>query len=88
MASRTVSLEQSAYERLKAAKRPGESFSVTINRLREGRRPSFRSLAGLLTRSDASELRRAVARMRKDEEIAERTRLTSLSQPYGRHRRH
>ena len=32
MASKTVTLEIDAYERLKAAKRPGESFSAVVRR--------------------------------------------------------
>jgi predicted CopG family antitoxin len=33
MASKTISLENSAYERLKASRRGGESFSDVVNRL-------------------------------------------------------
>ncbi|MDE0220221.1 MAG: antitoxin VapB family protein [Spirochaetaceae bacterium] len=36
MATKTISLELDAYERLKAAKRPGESFSATVRRARFG----------------------------------------------------
>ena len=36
MATKTISLELDAYEKLKAAKRPGESFSATVRRARFG----------------------------------------------------
>ena len=38
MATRTISLELDAYEKLEAAKRPGESFSATVRRARFGPR--------------------------------------------------
>ena len=36
MATKTISLELDAYEKLKAAKQPGESFSATVRRARFG----------------------------------------------------
>ena len=57
MGSRTVSLEASAYERLKAAKTPGRSFSEAINRIRAPSRPTYRQLSGLLTPSETKSLK-------------------------------
>jgi predicted CopG family antitoxin len=88
MGSRTVSLEDSAYERLKAAKRPGESFSVTITRILEGSRPTYRSLAGFLSRSEGQELHRAVKRMRAAEAPAELERLEQMRRGHGHHSGH
>lgn len=88
MTSHTVSLERSAYERLKAAHRPGESFSVAVNRILEGTRPSFRSLAGLITVREAHAVRRAVDRMRRIEGVAERRRFAELERAHGRDARH
>jgi predicted CopG family antitoxin len=79
MVSRTVSLELAAYERLRAAKRPGESFSQTVNRLLKDSRPSFRVLAGALDDIGASEVRRAVREMRASEAPSERARFSSIS---------
>ena len=36
MATKTITLELDAYEKVKAAKRPGESFSATVRRARFG----------------------------------------------------
>jgi predicted CopG family antitoxin len=83
MASKTVSLETSAYERLRAAKRPGESFSETINRILKASNPSFRVLAGILTADDAGKIRKAVAAMREKEAPAERVRRARLGGSSG-----
>ena len=39
MATKTISLELDAYERLKAAKSPGESFSDVVRRASFGKNP-------------------------------------------------
>jgi len=88
MPSYTVALERSAYERLKAAKRSGESFSVTIHRILATKRPSFRGLAGTLTARAGENVRKAVSRMRKMEEVAERERREQLRGGRGSHSRH
>jgi len=85
MSSRTVSLERSAYERLLAAKRPGESFSDTVNRILESSRPSFRVLAGILTSGEAARVRNTVREMWAVEREAENARAKSF--PGRRHGR-
>jgi predicted CopG family antitoxin len=86
MASRTISLEVSAYERLRAAKRPGESFSQTVNRILELSRPSFRALAGILSPREARGVRRAITEMRRQEFRAERAKLAKARSSHrGRH---
>ncbi len=88
MPSRTVSLEASAYERLKAAKRPGESFTITVNRILEGSRPTFRSLAGFLSGEEAKQVRGAIKRMRDAEAPAELEHLVGVKRYRGPHPRH
>ena len=69
MGTKTISLEDSAYGKLKAAKRPGESFSDVIHRVIGSREPSLLEFTKLLDRKASEELARAIARMR-DEDIA------------------
>jgi predicted CopG family antitoxin len=89
MVSRTVSLERGAYERLRAAKRPGESFSKTVNRLLRDSRPSFRVLAGVLGEVEARGVRQAVLDMRAREAAEEQRRFVSIAGgPRGRIARH
>lgn len=88
MSSHTVSLEKSAYERLKAARRPGESFSVTVNRLLEGTRPTFRTLAGFMTAKEGRALRETIARMRALETPSEEKHLRAWVGDRGRNARH
>ena len=49
MATKTICLEMDAYEKLKDAKRPGESFSATVRRASFGPRDSTgRTILALL----------------------------------------
>jgi predicted CopG family antitoxin len=56
--TKTISLDEEAYERLKARKREGESFSDTVKRLAGER--SWDEVAGILSESEADELERAI----------------------------
>lgn len=55
---RNVRLTEAAYERLERRKRPGESFSDTVERLAGER--SLLDLAGLLDDEEAAEMREAI----------------------------
>lgn len=59
MGTRTISLSDEAYERLKAAKKEGESFSDVVNRISPGVR--LEDYWGILDDEAAEELREAVA---------------------------
>ncbi len=74
MGSKTISLEDSAYSRLKAVKRPGESFSDAVNRVLGADEPSFSDFRGLLRRTGVDNLEKAVERMRREDIRVQRTR--------------
>jgi predicted CopG family antitoxin len=74
MGTKTISLEDSAYVKLKAAKRPGESFSDVINRLLGNREPSLLDLRGLFDRRSVDQLVAAIARMREEDIEAQKLR--------------
>ena len=58
MGSKTISVSDEAYARLKARKKPGESFSDTINRLTATKRLS--EIAGTLDEEDVRVIEKAV----------------------------
>lgn len=59
MGTKTISLTEEAYERLKAAKKEGESFSDVVNRISPGVR--LEEYWGILDEDAADELRETVA---------------------------
>lgn len=61
MVSTTISLERSAYESLKRAKLPGESFSQTVRRLTKAGHPTLRPLVGLFPQKDGDAMARLIA---------------------------
>jgi len=75
MPSRKISLEYSAYAKLRDAKRPGESFTDVVNRLLRAELPSLSVFAGLLKKKKGEELAKVVQRMRDEDLEAERKRL-------------
>ncbi|WP_293027736.1 antitoxin VapB family protein [Natronococcus sp.] len=70
MATKTISLDEEAYERLKARKKEGESFSETVKRLAGER--SWNEVTGILSEEEAADLeatieeRRTKSRERSD----------------------
>ncbi|WP_049927133.1 antitoxin VapB family protein [Halopiger goleimassiliensis] len=58
MATKTISLDEEAYERLKARKKEGESFSETVKRLAGER--SWNEVTGILSEDEARDLEAAI----------------------------
>ena len=85
MPSRTVSLERSAHQRLKAEKKAHESFSELVFRLLPERRHSLTELAGTLSPGDAARIRRVIQEARRAEAMAERGPLRSRRRARERH---
>ena len=75
MGTKTISLEDSAYSRLKAVKRPGESFLDVVNRVLGSSEPSFLDFRGLLHGGSGDRLAETVARMKREDIRAQRARI-------------
>ncbi len=60
-------MEDSAYGRLKAAKRPGESFSEVVHRLLGGKEPSFLDFHGILDPKAAGRVGDVIAKMKEED---------------------
>jgi len=65
MPTKTISLDQEAYEHLKAHKREGESFSDAVARLIGGR--SLRDLRDVFDDEQVSEMREAIETADQDD---------------------
>lgn len=65
MGSTTISLERSAYERLKECKQSGESFSDVVRRLTEPSRPSLRDLVGWVDKRTGDAIARTIDDLRE-----------------------
>ncbi len=77
MGTKTISLEDSAYMRLRAVKRPGESFSDVVNRVLGGKEPSFLDFRGLLQGGAVDRLAETVASMKREDIRAQRPAMHS-----------
>ena len=66
MASKNIGIKEDVYERLKAHKRGGESFSETLDRILHELDSDWRTNAGFLTDEEAADLEAEVARGLED----------------------
>ncbi len=78
MGSKTISVSDEAYARLKARKKPGESFSDTINRLTSRKRLS--ELAGVLDENDIRVIEKAVTAIRSQSKDRIRELIAEMSE--------
>lgn len=76
MATKTISLSEDAYERLRAMKREGESFSDVVRRLTAGVR--LAEFHGALSPESADGLEAAIAAGRSDRNERRRARVESI----------
>lgn len=65
MGTKTIGLREDVYERLKARKREGESFTDLMDRLMDETKPDWRDEFGTLSGEDGDELEEIVRESRK-----------------------
>jgi predicted CopG family antitoxin len=65
MGTKTIGIREEVYERLKARKREGESFTDVVDRLIEDSTADWREGFGTLSAAEAAELERAAERSRE-----------------------
>lgn len=80
MATKTISLSEDAYERLRAAKREGESFSDVVRRLPSGIR--LVDYYGVLDEDTADELEETIARNRSEWTSEHEERVTEIADAF------
>lgn len=66
MGSKTIGIGEDVYDRLRARKREGESFTDLVNRLLEEATADWREGFGTLPRDEAEDLERAAEASRED----------------------
>lgn len=74
MGSKTISVDDEAYELLKHAKLADESFSDVVKRTLGGNRARLSELAGILTEGEAKKVKRAIREAREADAAAEERR--------------
>ena len=65
MGTKTIGLREDVYERLKARKREGESFTDVVDRLIDETTVDWRQTFGSLPAEEAAQLERVAARSRR-----------------------
>jgi predicted CopG family antitoxin len=80
MATKTISLSEDAYERLKAMKRENESFSDVVRRLTRG--VELEDYYGILDEDTGAELAAVVERRREAETDAHDDRVDGVAEQF------
>lgn len=78
MASKTISLEESAYQLLVRAKRKDESFSMVVRRLLQPKQDPLSRMVGLLSAEDADAMRHVIDDQRRADRKATAARFKRL----------
>ena len=81
MGTKTISLADDAYEKLRAQKREGESFSDVVRRLAGD--VSLAEYHGALSDDTAGELERIVEKRRREREDTHEKRVRELADEFG-----
>jgi len=77
MGTKTIGIREDVYERLKARKREGESFTDVVDRLIEDSTADWREGFGTLSDETAADLERTVERSRERTGAGAATRQTA-----------
>ncbi|RQG97294.1 antitoxin VapB family protein [Natrarchaeobius chitinivorans] len=80
MGTKTISLADDAYERLRAEKRENESFSDVVRRLTEG--VSLEKYHGALNEETANDLEDAIACRREERTTQHRNRVEEIADAF------
>lgn len=64
MGTKNISISDDAYQRLKAMRKPGESFTDVIERMTHG--VGVLELVGVLSKTEGADLRRRIREVRKE----------------------
>ncbi|XGI82775.1 antitoxin VapB family protein [Halorutilales archaeon Cl-col2-1] len=83
MGTKTISLSDDAYEKLKAEKKEGESFSDVVRRL-TSKNISLRDFHGILSEGSAEEIREVVQKRRQDRQEIREQRRENLVERLGK----
>lgn len=78
MGTKTISLADDAYEKLKAHKREGESFSDVVRRLAGG--VTLSEYYGVLNEETADDLERVVEKRRAERSSSHRERVSDIAE--------
>ncbi len=84
MTSTTISLERSAYELLRARKKPDESFSEEVHRLLGSANPGLKGFLEIVPAEDGREIADAIEAIRAQDVDKERTKAHRVQQRHGR----
>ena len=81
MATKTISITESAYNRLANLKREHESFSIVIERMTK--KKSLSDFYGILSKETGKELERKITRNRKTDEKIRRVHKKNINEMMG-----